>query len=98
MPKLSSITFCIHNDFNYYNPKQFGVLFDENKHINVQLTSVTTVCLREVPTKKIQKVLISSFPNLRCLILDCTKLPSKENQLTSFLGQKLQRIEMNEFF
>jgi hypothetical protein len=43
-----------------------------------------------------KQILIHSLPNLQCLILEHTKLPSKESELTSFLARKLQRIESKE--
>ena len=47
--------------------------------------------------KQIEQIPMYSFPNIQCLLLNNTELPLKENQLTSFLGEKLQRIEFDEY-
>jgi hypothetical protein len=47
--------------------------------------------------EQIKQILIYSFPNLQCLILHYTKLLLKENELSLFLGQKRQRIEVGEY-
>ena len=99
MPKLSSITF---RGKKGYNPFGDGDdLCDEIDYINnVQLNSVTTVHFEGMSIEEIERIkhiLIHSFPNLQCLTLDYTELPTKENELTKFFGQKLQQIEFGEY-
>ena len=95
MPKLLSITFCDNDSYYLFGSDDSC---DEIERINVELNSVTTVCLRGISMKKIHQILMYSFPNLQYIILDRTELPSKENELTSFLGQKIQRMISYEYF
>ncbi|CAF1395844.1 unnamed protein product [Didymodactylos carnosus] len=99
MPKLSSIAFhggfCFHR-FSF--PDESGDLYDKIERVNkVQLDSITTVCLDHISMKQTEQIPMYSFPNIQCLLLNNTELPLKENQLTSFLGEKLQRIEFDEY-
>jgi len=96
MPKLSSITFRGNNAYKLFNPNDSDGSYNEIERINVRLDSVTTVDLEGMSIKQIQQTLIHSLPNLQCLRLKYTELPSKENELTSFLGQKLQQIEFDQ--
>jgi hypothetical protein len=48
--------------------------------------------------ERMKQILIYSFSNLQCLTLDNTQLSSKANELTSFLSEKLRRIESDAYF
>ncbi|CAF1452781.1 unnamed protein product [Didymodactylos carnosus] len=99
MPKLSSIAFYGGFYFHRFSfPDESGDLYDKIERVNnVQLDSVTTVRLDHISMKQIEQIPMYSFPNIQCLLLNNTELPLKENQLTSFPGEKLQRIEFDEY-
>jgi len=91
IPKLLSITFS-HNK-RYYSDDSWN----EIERVDVQLDSFRTVCLKEILMKQMQQILMYSFPNVHSLILDHARLPSKEDQLTSFFGRTIQQMESDEF-
>jgi hypothetical protein len=92
MPKLNLIKFsCYLGASETY---LFEINNERNK-IDLRLDNVMTIQFTRGFIENIKHLIISSLPNLRHLILSSGYLPSIDNQLSSILNERIQRLDID---